>query len=92
MSYVFIELPVSRFIMASAIWREHQNQRGAGRKGRKRRLIPSLPDAKETDEGSQVALAIKNLHGGSFDRNGLSQQAHKERKKKKGIAKSLISK
>ena len=91
MSYVFIELPVSRFIMASAIWREHQNQRGAGRKGRKRRLIPSLPDAKETDEGSQVALAIKNLHCGSFDRNGLSQQAHKERKKK-GIAKSLISK
>ena len=73
--------------MASAIWREHQNQRGAGWKGRKRRLIPSLPDAKKTDEGSQVALAIKNLHGGSFDRNMLSQQAHN-----KGIAKSLISK
>ena len=73
--------------MASAMWRVRQNWRGAGRKGRKRRLIPSLPDAKETDEDSQVALAIKNLHGGSFDRNVLSQQAQN-----KGIAKSLISK
>ena len=49
------------------------------------------PTLKKLTRGAQVALAIKNLHGGSFDRNGLSQQAHKERKKK-GIAKSLISK
>ena len=40
------------------------------------------PDAKETEKGSQVALAIKNLHGGSFDGNVLSQQSHKERKKR----------
>ena len=62
-SYVLIELPLSWFKMASAIWRQLQNLRAAGRKGRQRRLTPSLPHAKEPDERSQAALAIKNLHG-----------------------------